>query len=418
MIYTPIRQKCRYICDQSGGLTGQAYPIALENNVNNKNGRYIYLLSAGHLFTDINQGALPAILPFFIAEYGFSYATAASLVFALNLISSIVQPLFGVMADKFSKPWVMSAGLLFASGGMAAATLTSNYSLIFTAIMFSGLGIAAFHPEAVRYANKFSGQRKGTGVSIFSFGGNLGFALGPIVASALILAFGLPGVSLLFLPTIALALVILSVMNRLHKQEILAQSTAKANNAPPKPDQWRAFSLLCTLVFSRSFIFFGLNTFIPLYWINVFNQTEATASTALSLMLGVGAISTLISGRIADRVGFKIVVITGFVLLLPLLGAFVMVGDAFLATLLLIPIGFTIFMPSTPMIVMGQRYLPNRIGLASGVTLGLAVSVGGIAAPLLGKAADVYGLSSVMVIVAVLAILPAILSFTLPKPIE
>lgn len=386
--------------------------------MNHKNGRYIYLLSAGHLFTDINQGALPAILPFFIAEYGFSYATAASLVFALNLISSIVQPLFGIMADKFSKPWVMSAGLLCASGGMAITGFSSDYTLIFFAIMLSGLGIAAFHPEAVRYANKLSGQKKGTGMSIFSFGGNLGFAFGPIAASGLILAFGLPGISLLFLPTLALALVFLVVMTRLHKQEALAQSTAKASNASPKPDQWRSFSLLCSLVFSRSFIFFGLNTFIPLYWIKVFNQSEATASTALSLMLGVGAISTLISGRIADRVGFKRVITAGFILLLPLLAAFVMVGDAFLATLLLIPIGFTIFMPSSPMIVLGQKYLPNRIGLASGVTLGLAVSVGGIAAPLLGKVADVYGLHSVMVIVTVLAILPALLSFTLPKPIE
>ena len=81
--------------------------------------RHIGVLSLGHLVTDINQGALPAMLPFFIVAYDLSYAAAAGIVFAANMTSSVVQPLFGHAADRFSKPWLLSAGLMLAGLGLA-----------------------------------------------------------------------------------------------------------------------------------------------------------------------------------------------------------------------------------------------------------------------------------------------------------
>jgi FSR family fosmidomycin resistance protein-like MFS transporter len=158
-----------------------------------------------------------------------------------------------------------------------------------------------------------------------------------------------------------------------------------------------------------------MNTFLPLYWINVFKQPEHIAGSALSMLLIVGAISTLIGGRMADRFGFQKMIRGGFFFLLPLLCLFIFADNVVWATLLLIPIGLALHVPFSPMVVMGQKYLSNRIGLASGVTLGLAVSVGGIAAPVLGKIADIHGLHPVMYAVAAVAVLPAILSFALPK---
>jgi FSR family fosmidomycin resistance protein-like MFS transporter len=381
------------------------------------NSRYIWLLSAGHLFTDMNQGALPAILPFFIAEYGFSYTTAASLVFALNLVSSVVQPAFGVLSDKIDKPWIMAGGVLLAGSGLAAAGFISSYPLLFVSFMISGIGIAAFHPDAARYANKVSGRKKGTGLSIFSFGGNLGFALGPVIVMWLLLSFGLKGISALFLPAVIMAFTLYVVMNRRRQCEASASAVRKTQSAiREKKDHWKAFALLCVLVFSRSFIFYGLITFLPLYWIHVFKQSEPVAGMALSLLLAAGAVSTLIGGRMADRFGFHKVIRCGFFFLLPLLCLFIFADNVTYATLLLIPIGVALYVQFSPMVVMGQKYLPNRIGLASGVTLGLAISVGGIAAPVLGKVADMHGLHPVMCIVAAVALLPAILSFALPEP--
>ena len=377
---------------------------------------YSYLLCAGHLVTDLHQGALPIIIPVFIREYGFNYTTAASLVFALNLVSSVVQPVFGALADRISKPWIMSAGVLLAGGGMAATGILTSYTSIFVAVMISGIGIAAFHPEAARYANKVAGQKKGTGVSIFSFGGNAGFALGPIFTAWLILTFGLKGVAALFIPVALIAPVLLVAMNRYRRGEEMARAaTGSQPRETPRTDRWGAFSVLCALVFSRAIIFYGLNTFLPLYWIHVFKQSETAASTALSIMLAIGALSTLIGGWMADRFGFRCVIRGGFFCLLPLLGIFAFTSNVAAATLLLIPIGFALYAPMSPMIVMGQKFLPNHIGLSSGVTIGLAVSVGGIAAPLLGRIADLHGLLPVVYILAAVAVLPALFALALPK---
>jgi FSR family fosmidomycin resistance protein-like MFS transporter len=309
----------------------------------------------------------------------------------------------------------MAAGILMAGGGLAATGFIESYPLLFVAVMISGVGIAAYHPEAARYANKVSGDKKGAGVSIFSFGGNLGFALAPVLVTQLILSFGLGGVSFLFLPAMVVACALHIAMKRYHRNEEETAIPGKLGDADEERDRWGAFSLLCVLLFSRSFIFHGINTFLPLYWINVFGRSESVASTALSLLHITGAISTLIGGRLADRFGFLKVIRGGFLLLLPLLCIFVFSNNVVANTFLLVPIGLALYVPFSPMVVVGQRYLPNRIGLASGITLGLAVSVGGIAAPVLGIIADAHDLRLVMYIVAAVAVLPAVFSFVLPS---
>ena len=153
----------------------------------------IFLVSLGHLSCDINGGALPAILPFLITAYGFDYQAAAGLMFAFSCLSSIIQPAFGYLSDKLSKPWFIPVGVLLAGGGLASIGFLHSYWAIFAAIARSGVGAALFHPEGARFANKVSGASKGTGLSLFSIGGNSGFVFGPMLAVAAIGAFGMPG---------------------------------------------------------------------------------------------------------------------------------------------------------------------------------------------------------------------------------
>lgn len=122
----------------------------------------IWTLSLGHLITDVNQGALPAILPFFIAAYDLTYTAASSIVFAANLASSIIQPIFGYAADRFSKPWLLSIGLIFAGFGLGFTGLCKSYELIMILAIISGVGIAAYHPEAARLVNFEAGNQKNT----------------------------------------------------------------------------------------------------------------------------------------------------------------------------------------------------------------------------------------------------------------
>ena len=133
----------------------------------NNLGYFRYLLMLSHLSVDINQGALSAILPFLIAARGLNYTSAAGLAFASNFISSIVQPVFGYLGDRVSRPWFMCIGLLLAGSGLAMVGFLDEYRFIFFTVMISGLGIAVFHPEGGRMANRVSGKNKSTSMTSF-----------------------------------------------------------------------------------------------------------------------------------------------------------------------------------------------------------------------------------------------------------
>lgn len=374
----------------------------------------VSVLSAGHFFTDLNQGAMPAMLPFLVAEYHLSYQQAAGLVFAATVVSSVVQPLFGQFADRSPARWLMPAGVLLAGLGMALTGAAGSYWLMAAALMLSGLGVAAFHPEAARSMNAAAGQRKATGMSVFSMGGSGGFAVGPLLATALMLNLGVRGSLVLALPAVVMALVLYSQLRRL--PELPASRTRLAGEAVDGPgDAWAPFTRLIAAVIFRSIIFFGFNTFLSLYWIRVLGQSPASGGTVLTLWLLAALAGALIGGRLCDRYGARQVGLATSAVMLPLLAVFVLVQQPVLAAAVLMLIGTLLAMPNSGLMVLGQELVPNHIGVASGVTIGLSVSVGGASAPVLGWLADHYGIPAALTSLAVLPALVALMLWTLPR---
>jgi MFS transporter, FSR family, fosmidomycin resistance protein len=373
--------------------------------------RAISLLAAAHLFDDVNQGVIPALLPFFIAERGFTIAAAAGLVFASNVASSVLQPLFGILADRRSLPWLVPCGLLLAGLGVALAGLAPTYALVLAAAAVTGIGVAAFHPEAARQVYLSSGRRRATAMSFFAVGGNLGFAIGPALATPLQLKFGLRGTIFLVLPALVMALVLL----RTGISGASTAATSPENTAGGEPDRWWAFLRLSAPVICRAIVFYGLNTFIPLYWIQSYGASKAAGATALTLMLSAGVAGTLLGGWLADRFGRRVVVLVSMLALVPLLWEFVATPSRTLALLLLVPIGLALYAPFSVMTVMGQEYLPGRVGTASGLTIGLAVTLGGLAAPLLGRIADLHGVRAALATLVAVPVAGALATLTLPR---
>jgi len=376
--------------------------------------KHIGLLSIGHTATDVNQGALPAMLPFFIAAYDLSYAAAAAIVFAVNISSSVVQPLFGFAADRFSKPWLLPAGLMLAGLGLALTGLFQDYySILFLGIV-SGVGIAAYHPEAARLVNFAAGDNKGAAMSLFGVGGTIGFALGPLVITAALLQWGLEGTLVLIVPVTIMALVMIFYLPKFASLTTTSTRNASVLITDTLKENWSGFTRIAIIVSGRSIVFFGLNIFIPIYWISELNQSKVAGATALTLFAGSGIFGNLAGGNLADRIGQKKVMLLGLLGLTIFLPILVMVENVQIATLLLIPTGFMLFSTYSPAIVMGQGYLPNRIGLSSGVTLGLSVAIGGGAAPFIGKLADLYGVWFALASVSCLPIFIFLLALTLP----
>jgi FSR family fosmidomycin resistance protein-like MFS transporter len=333
----------------------------------------------------------------------------------MALSSSIVQPIFGLWADKISKPWMMPAGVLLSGVSLSVIGFLTNYWLMFISAVISGIGIAAVHPEGARLANLAAGDKKGAGMSIFSVGGNLGFALGPAIATPAMLFLGLRGSFILAIPVTVMFFILMTQMRQLQPQPG-SMNKKGALPATNKKDEWGKFSWLTVAIVLRSVIFYSLNTFLPLFWLNVLHQSKAAGGTALTIMLAAGAVSTLLGGIMADRFGATNVVRTGFVLLIPSLYFLINAESVTVATILLFPTAFALFSISGPLVLLGHKYLPNNIGFASGVTLGLAISIGGLAAPFLGQYADQHGLLAAMGLVTLIPVFGAFIVLTLKKP--
>lgn len=387
------------------------------------NRRYVYVVALGHFFCDIGMGALPAILPFFILQYGMDYQSVAGLMFASCFLSSVVQPTFGWLADRTSKTWLMPLGIFLSGAAMGLAGLFENYWAIFAVVTVSGIGSAIFHPEAARMIHKLSGTKRGTALSIFSVGGNGGFAVGPIIAVAAITAFGMKGTAIFCLLALIMAMALLVIVPKMQAdigKTLLSDVSAAEKAAEQKSDlqnNWSSFARLTLLIVFSSIVICGLRSFIPLYLVNVTGLSTAAAGSALTLLFMFGVVTTLIGGLLADKIGYLKVVQLSYVLLVPMVGLLSQTTNVFICYVLMIPIGFAMFSPFSSVVVLGQSYLARSIGFASGVTLGLSFSVGGVFVPLIGGFADKYGLTATMELLTAVALLAALCSFFLPKPV-
>jgi MFS transporter, FSR family, fosmidomycin resistance protein len=370
-------------------------------------------LSAGHLFTDLNQGAVAALLPFLISERGVSLAAAGALVFAATVSSSIVQPLFGVFSDRRPIPALMPLGVLLAGCAMALVGVAPSYPLIMLCVVLSGIGVAAFHPEAARFANYVSGSGRARGMSFFSVGGNAGFALGPALTTPLVVLFGLSGTLFLALPAVVMAAVLFHELPRMLGFRPEA-AEGEGERIAAAPEHWGPFARMIGVVIVRSFVYFGLVAFVASYYERVLDVSPALGNTALTLMLFGGAAGTLTMGPLADTFGRRTVLGASMLLLGPLVFCFTLAGP-FVGMAVLVLVGAVTVGTFGITVVMGQEYLPGRIGLAAGITMGLSIGLGGIGAPLLGLLADSAGLTFTMIVIAGLPVLGLLLALTLPR---
>ncbi len=374
--------------------------------------RGLAALASGHAAADLCQGSVPALIPFLIDQRHYSYAAAGALLLAVTVGSSIIQPLFGAVSDRLALWWLMPLGIALAAVGIAGSGTTTSFGATAAFVAVGGLGVAAFHPEGARYANYASGSRRGTGMSLFSVGGNTGFALGPVLITPAVLALGLHG-------TLAVAILpaLTALMLMFEVPKLRARTAGAARRAARRTDghdDWSAFTRLTAVVSVRSGVYFGLQSFAPVWFVHHYATSEAQGNTALAAMLIAGALGTLVGGRLVDRIGRRRVLVGSTAAQLPLLLAFLAAPDGLVAGVLLAAIGFVTVMSFSVTVVMGQEYLPRRLGVASGVTLGFAIGVGGVAAALLGVLADATSVHTVLWTVALLPLAGIALTLTLP----
>jgi MFS transporter, FSR family, fosmidomycin resistance protein len=371
------------------------------------------LLAIAHVTDDLNQSFVPALLPYLILWRGISHTEAGTLVLAQAISSSVLQPAIGYLADRRSMPWLIAVGLMLAGGGVALVGFMPTLPLMWIGALISGIGVASFHPEAARFANYVAGEKKATGMRWFAAGGNVGFAIGPIFATAVIAAWGLPGTFAACIPVTVIGIIVLFELRRL-RTFVPAHATSRTGRGT---DDWLAFGKLSAFVTVRAMAYFGFVAFVPLYVVEVLHGTPAVGDALLTAFLLAGVAGTLSGGVIADRFGRRVVLFgstAGAAVLTGVLVAFTHNGNLLLAIPLLLVTGFAFVASQSAFVVLGQEYLPNRMGLASGVTLGLAVSLGGAFSPAMGAIADAHGVSATILAAGALSVIAALIAATLP----
>jgi MFS transporter, FSR family, fosmidomycin resistance protein len=329
-------------------------------------------------------------------------------ILASQASSSLIQPLFGLWSDRRGAMWLLPAGVAVAGMGIALAADAPSYWLVLVLVLVSGLGSAAYHPEGSKFAGFVSGRKRASGMSWFSIGGNLGFGVGPIATTAVVVAFGLRGGLILAVPGLAVALALLVGASYLRGFVPGAGTTRAAAGR----DDTAAMTLLLGVIALRSVAWFALITFVPLWEVSL-GHSEAYGNRLLSLMLLAGGLGTIVAGPAADRLGRRPVLLASLLATGPLVLVFVLVGGV-PGAIALAGVGVCVIGTFGVTMVMSQEYLPRRVGMASGLSIGLSIGLGGVAAVGLGALADSIDLRTALYIAAAAPAPAVVLTALLP----
>lgn len=362
----------------------------------------------GHTVVDASQNILPVVLPLLVDRFHLSYGQVGLAAALLNISSSIIQPGFGWVADRWPSRWFMPAGIVWTGILMGLLGLVPSYAALLLVVVLTGVGTAAFHPVASMAVARASAEQRGLGMSFFSAGGNLGFAIGPILGVWLLTHFGLPGTLAVILPGLLTGAAFLRWRDEF---VVVPAAPAAAAAAADAPIPWGRLGLLCLLITLRSWAYSGLIIFIPLL-LTEQGVSLAGAGRALFVFLFFGALGGLLGGHLSDRFGRLGVIVASLLGFPPVMVAALLLSGPLRWPILALA-GMTLLASFSVTVVFAQELLPNHLGLASGLTLGLAFGAGGVGVGLSGVLADLFGLAASVWILLALPGLAGLLALSL-----
>ena len=378
------------------------------------NKRRLGLLTGTHAVNDLYQGLVPALLPFMVLERGYSYTAVSGLMLAATGLSSVVQPLFGLYADRHPRSWLVPSGFLVAALGVVLAGLSQSYLLTWIAMALCGLGIAAYHPPATVAARAGGGSQKA--MSVFSVGGTIGASFAPVLAATAVGGGSLSRSYLLGVPALAMGVVWFAANARRGADSGSAAAAAarKAGGHLMKPhNEWRAFGLLVATIVGWSIPYVTVMSMLSLRITRDLHGSAFQGAAALTAFTAAGAVGTLLGGWLGDRIGRMGTIRAGYLLALPSLAGIVLAPDAGWALACTALFGLCMFLPFAAQVTLAQDYLPRNPATASGIALGLALSVGGLVSPFFGMLSDARGLGVTLTAVLCVLCVAAVLALRL-----
>ncbi|MEH7217755.1 MFS transporter [Bacillus toyonensis] len=381
--------------------------------------RILFAISFGHFLNDSMQAVVPALFPILEKTMNLSYMQVGWIAFALNMTSSIMQPVFGMYSDKKPSPFLLPLGMFSSMLGMIGLAFAPNFIIVIISVLFIGLGSAVFHPEGARVAYMAAGAKRGLAQAIYQVGGNTGNSLAPIFTALIFVPLGQIG-SLGFTAFAAVGIILLIFVSNWYKNELATgavrrkkRAALEAENAIVSTHIKFVIILLVFLTFVRSWYGAGIGNFYQFYLIEHYDLSIKNAQYFVFAFMIAGVLGTFFGGPLADRFGKKNIIV------------FSMLGSAPLALLLpdvslvwVVPlflcIGFISSSSFSVIVVYAQELVPGKVGMVSGLIVGLAFGLGALGAVVLGKLADIYSLQFIMILCSCLPLI-GLTSWLLPS---
>jgi FSR family fosmidomycin resistance protein-like MFS transporter len=365
-------------------------------------------ISFCHLLNDMIQSLLPAIYPLLKSSLHLDFAQIGLIAFAMQLTSSLFQPVVGWFTDRRPTPYSLAMGMGFTLGALLLLSSASSFMSVLLGAATLGIGSAVFHPESSRVARMASGGKHGMAQSLFQVGGNAGSALGPLLAAYVVLPNGQKSLAW-FAVVPMIAMLVLARVGAWYKAHVRgrekSQGAAQTGQHGLSPRTVAvSVAILLVLIFSKFFYLVSLQAYYTFYLIDRFHMSVQDAQLYLFLFLGATAVGTFIGGPVGDRIGRKYVIWGSIVGVLPFTLALPHADRLWTAVLSVI-IGLVLSSAFSAILVYAQDLMPARIGTVSGMFFGFAFGMGGIGAALLGQLAD---RTSIAFVYQVCAFLPAI----------
>lgn len=369
----------------------------------------VSIVFLAHLINDMYTNFLPQLVAVLIAFKTLSVGAGSALVAAFTVSSSLVQPVFGYLVDQKGQRWLLFVGTLWMSLLLGVTGYISYYPLLFIVAALAGMGTAAFHPQAASMVGQVKSHRKGLIMSSFIAMGNIGLAVSPLLLLPLFHNFGTKYTWLAIFPGALAALLLY----------IYAPRITKGENKGPKLSQVfaelkKSSTELVKLMFVvalRSLVHTGLMTLLPVYFLSLNFSPESTGYMMFAT-LTAGAVGGVIGGYISDRFGRKPLIV-GSLLLASLFFYGFLFTTGWLSITLLAIGGMALLSSFSVTVVIAQEIIPENKALASGLSLGFAIGIGGIAVSLIGKYAEIYSVGSAIHILFIIPLVAGILGLFL-----
>jgi FSR family fosmidomycin resistance protein-like MFS transporter len=347
-------------------------------------------LASGHFTVDMYSGLLPVLYPILTDRFELDLKTVGLVALAYSGASSVSQPFFGWLADRYGTRFTALAlawsAVLFATIGFAP-----SFEILLVLATLAGLGSGAFHPFGAITASSVIGEKsRNTAMSIYSTGGTLGVAIGPMIGAVLFHVFGMRGTAVMLIPGVTIAIWLLFAMRSVSVTGTRSKSYVRPTVQRSIP--YLAVGIIIAVMMLRMFPTIGLQNFIPLWYDDMGYGASYYGPLATVIVLS-SAFGALGAGTLADKYGRRVVMLVTTILSIPAVWAFAEFPGhgAFVSGA---AIGLLSGSTSPLMLVMAQQLMVGRAGVASGFILGLGFVAGAIGTPIFGAIGDAFGMQN------------------------